>query len=93
MHGAHTGQRASASRAARQELAVWYTLGQLAGTGGVVELFYSFEIILEEVSAFPPLDIYIYICKYLYMYTYIYIHTYICIYIHVYVYVYVYMYI
>jgi len=32
---------------------VWDTLGQLVGTGGVVELFYSFEIIFEDVRAFP----------------------------------------
>ena len=43
-------------QAARAELVVWNTLGQLAGTGGVVELFYSFQIIFEDVSApTPPL--------------------------------------
>ena len=54
MHGAHTGQLASGSRAASRELVVWNTLGQLVGTGGVVELFYSFEIIFEHVSALHP---------------------------------------
>ena len=34
---------------------MWDPLGELAGTGGgMVELFYSFEIIFEDVSALNP---------------------------------------